>query len=194
MADNPFKRCACCKQELPRSAFPVKRANRDGLYSYCRKCNVEKIKQYQKSRPDWREYKKNYDKQRSDKIRDKISARGKEWYEQNRERAIERARKWRLKNPEARRAISKNYKHKRRSIESSGITGGELFAWTDKQQKVCYWCGTKCAKSFHIDHYVPLARGGLHELSNLVISCRSCNLRKNAKDPLDFAREIGRLL
>ena len=57
-----------------------------------------------------------------------------------------------------------------------------------------------CAKRFtkanpmQLDHIMPLALGGLHDDSNLQSLCAKCNQRKNAKDPLAFARENGRLL
>lgn len=82
----------------------------------------------------------------------------------------------------------------RRAVERSGLTGRELLAWKQTQAKVCHWCGKKCAKRFHVDHYIPLSKGGLHVVENLVIACMTCNLEKHAKDPFDFAREKGRLL
>ncbi|MFI8830536.1 HNH endonuclease [Streptomyces afghaniensis] len=42
----------------------------------------------------------------------------------------------------------------------------------------------------HVDHLVPLARGGAHSLSNLVPACQRCNTSKGAKDPYDFAGEL----
>lgn len=42
-------------------------------------------------------------------------------------------------------------------------------------------------KVFHIDHLTPISLGGTHDLSNLVLSCASCNLSKRravaANDP-----------
>lgn len=32
--------------------------------------------------------------------------------------------------------------------------------------------------SFHVEHVIPLCRGGTNELANLVLACPSCNLRK----------------
>lgn len=43
---------------------------------------------------------------------------------------------------------------------------------------ICYYCGSKCTDG-HVDHVIPLSRGGKDELSNLVWACPSCNLRKN---------------
>jgi 5-methylcytosine-specific restriction endonuclease McrA len=32
---------------------------------------------------------------------------------------------------------------------------------------------------FEVEHIVPVAQGGVHDLSNLCLSCRGCNLRKS---------------
>ena len=40
----------------------------------------------------------------------------------------------------------------------------------------CLSCGTEAQLT--VDHIVPVARGGGHELSNLQTLCRSCNSRK----------------
>lgn len=41
---------------------------------------------------------------------------------------------------------------------------------------------------FHLEHIVPISRGGTTELTNLAWACPGCNLRKsdrvNAKDPV----------
>jgi 5-methylcytosine-specific restriction endonuclease McrA len=109
------------------------------------------------------------------------------------DRLLSRAKRWAKNNPEKRAAVVRNYRDKRRAQEESGVSTAELAEWTQRQKKVCYWCGGKCAEDFHVDHYVPLSKGGPHELENLVIACAPCNLRKNAKDPLEFAQEVGRL-
>lgn len=124
---------------------------------------------------------------------DTIRTRAKAHYEANRERGLEQARQWVKANPEKRRAISHSYKARRRAQEAGGISSGALLAWTQGQPKVCYWCAAKCADDFHVDHYQPLARGGKHEADNLVIACGTCNRRKSARDPYEFAVQVGRL-
>lgn len=105
----------------------------------------------------------------------------------------ERARRWAKANPEKRRAISKAYSARRRAIEKGGDSTAAIYKWEQAAKKVCYWCGINCKKKYHVDHYVALARGGKHEVKNLVIACAPCNLKKNAKDPYDFAATMGRL-
>lgn len=116
-------------------------------------------------------------------LKHKMDPRNQEYYRKASE-------KWRTENTERRRSISQNYKHKRRAQEASGMSYSELHTWKKRQKKVCYWCGKKCATSFCVDHYIPLAKGGKHDVSNLVIACRSCNGRKSDKDPEVFRSQL----
>ncbi|MFM0141750.1 HNH endonuclease [Paraburkholderia sp. RL18-085-BIA-A] len=100
---------------------------------------------------------------------------------------------WRAENAGLMRIVKINYKARRRAQEATGDSAQDIAAWESAARKVCYWCSTKCADDYHIDHYQPLSKGGEHRVSNLVIACPTCNLRKNAKDPLEFAASVGRL-
>ena len=47
----------------------------------------------------------------------------------------------------------------------------------------CKHCGDKKGP-FHVDHVVPLAKGGIESITNLQILCETCNLKKGSKlDP-----------
>jgi len=78
-----------------------------------------------------------------------------------------------------------------RKNKLKAISPRKMKEWILKQEKVCYWCGVDCSDNFHIDHYYPLAKGGKHDVDNLVLSCPHCNLSKGAKLPDVFARERG---
>lgn len=90
---------------------------------------------------------------------------------------------------------NKNYKHSRRSrIKKGDVTNKQLLE-LQQSAKTCYWCNKSLKNTQkHIDHYVPFKKGGLHTLSNLVVSCSSCNLSKQAIDPIVFANSVGKLL
>lgn len=128
--------------------------------------------------------KRNVEKERQ-RIREK--------YARNKERYKEIVRAWQAKNSGKVLLYRKATFHNRRSRQEGGMSSAELSAWMKAQGKKCYWCGTRCAKSFHIDHYVPLVRGGAHVAENLVIACPACNMSKNARDPYEFAQHVGRL-
>ncbi len=55
----------------------------------------------------------------------------------------------------------------------------------------CYLCGKRIPLGDrHVDHIIPLSKGGAHTAGNLAIACSSCNIRKGAKMP----SEVGVLL
>ena len=56
----------------------------------------------------------------------------------------------------------------------------EVLQQITKYAGKCAYCGGPFE---HLDHFVPLSLGGTDEASNLLPSCASCNLRKNAKAP-----------
>lgn len=137
--------------------------------------------------------KKHYDKLYYRENKERIIERGRAYYEEHKEQQMRRAAEWQERNKDAVSLIKKSYKYRRRAKEQSGASASELRRWERQAKKVCYWCGADCKSGFHIDHYVPLSKGGRHEVDNLVIACMTCNVRKNAKDPYDFARQVGRL-
>lgn len=188
------KVCRVCKAEKPLSEFGIKRQRKDGLNCDCKQCNKERVAAYCAGRGDeWKVHKKAYDRQRIEADLPRFKAEWRERYEANKERHAEYAREWGARNPEKRRLIRQHYKHRRRATEREGISYSALEAWKKAQPKKCYWCGVDCKTAYVVDHYVPLARGGKHVESNLVIACRPCNAKKSARDPLVFAREVGRL-
>lgn len=104
----------------------------------------------------------------------------------------EQYRKHRLK----RIADSHNRRALVAKLQEAGeiITDQEIAAQYRKQEYKCYYCGVRVGwgsgvKS-HVDHYIPLSRGGRNLASNIVIACESCNLRKGAKLPCEFHSNI----
>lgn len=99
---------------------------------------------------------------------------------------------WKEKNIHRIREIKHNYKVKRRLVESKGALSinivGKLI---DTQNNKCFYCDSKL-ETYHIDHIIPLAKGGEHKDFNVVLSCPKCNLTKSSKDPIQFVEEIIR--
>lgn len=54
----------------------------------------------------------------------------------------------------------------------------------------CQYCGT-IDKDMTVDHIVPRSRGGRHEWTNVVASCKTCNHRKGSKSVLDARMELS---
>lgn len=52
----------------------------------------------------------------------------------------------------------------------------------------CQYCGKRPGPAeLNLDHVIPRSRGGIDSWENLVVSCRTCNLKKGKKTP----REAG---
>ena len=136
--------------------------------------------------------KKEYDKQYYKKNTERISRKLRTYYLANRQKVLSNVKRWREENPEKRATISNSYKARRRAQAGGSDATAEIHEWANNQDKVCYWCAADCEKSYHMDHYYPLSRGGKHTVENLVIACPTCNHRKHAKDPKEFAREVAR--
>lgn len=50
---------------------------------------------------------------------------------------------------------------------------------------VCHYCQITTGK-FHIDHMIPLSRGGTNTMDNLTVACQQCNLRKHTLTAAEF--------
>ena len=59
----------------------------------------------------------------------------------------------------------------------------------NKGKVSCHYCGlesTNARKDFHLDHIIPVTRGGTSEFNNLIPSCPKCNQEKTNYNPIDY--------
>jgi 5-methylcytosine-specific restriction endonuclease McrA len=103
----------------------------------------------------------------------------------------ETKKKYRLDHPDKMRANKHKYRARQQTAEGSNIPFDEKVQFK-RQKGKCYYCQCKLDK-YHIDHVIPLSRGGTDHPDNKVLACPSCNLKKNDKLPHEWAKG-GRLL
>lgn len=109
------------------------------------------------------------------------------------EKSRVRNRSWRARNPEKKRVI--HLRRRAKEYNAPGSHTAEDLIWIMTAQKGrCAYCRISLSGKYHADHIIALSKGGGNHRSNIQLTCKSCNLRKHAKDPIDFAREHGRLL
>lgn len=82
----------------------------------------------------------------------------------------------------------------RKSRKVGRLPRGTVKKIGDFQQWKCAICSVCVKDSFHVDHVFPLSKGGKHEPRNIQILCPTCNVRKNAKDQIEYMQSIGRLI
>lgn len=72
-----------------------------------------------------------------------------------------------------------------RAIDNGAVgdlTDAEWEAALDAFERSCAYCGVGDV-TLHIEHVVPISRGGATTKSNIVPACRSCNSHKHARTP-----------
>jgi hypothetical protein len=62
-----------------------------------------------------------------------------------------------------------------------------VIALIERDGPECAYCD-RVPINYHVDHFIPKAKGGPDRLSNLVLACPRCNLAKKDKWPADFLR------
>ena len=98
-------------------------------------------------------------------------------------------RKWRETNPSRLKAKD----HKRRALikgNGGSFTANELKALFEQQEGFCFYCGELLYSSFdkdvHVEHKIPISRGGSNNIDNIVLACAPCNYSKGMKTHEEF--------
>lgn len=118
-----------------------------------------------------------------------VAARRKAHYEANRERYAAWSKAWWKRNPDKARIY-----YTRRKARKNGAggyhTAEDVRNKYAAQNGRCYWCMEELDKSFHVDHIVPLAKGGSDNEANICCACPRCNLSKGDKMPWEFSDRL----
>ncbi len=182
--------------------------NRDKINAQIREWSYLNKEKKRASVLRWRKNNPDRVKANRDKTKVRNAERTRVWCEANRERAYSKAAECRRKNHEKYKALNRAWRkanpekisaliYKRR-LRMKGQLGDDfkkVCAWHQEWRKrklvSCYWCsGTIRGKDGHLDHIVPIAKGGKHESSNVCISCRFCNLSKKDRDLTNWNARI----
>jgi hypothetical protein len=99
------------------------------------------------------------------------------WYAENKERAKLNKQAYHARKPEVQYAN----KSRRRAIESNAESIGANIAMIKQIFLTAKRVGKCLGMSFHVDHIMPISRGGLHHENNLQVIPALINLRKHAK-------------
>lgn len=180
-------------------------AKKGKAYRDKNKCKIAKMdKMYQdKNKEKLSEYNKNYREKHIGKAleygakyrsenKDKLSKQQKKHYEENREIILQRQAKY--NKSEVGKIVKANVSNRRRSQKTNTADGSipiklsypltrELQDLLHKQNYQCNICGCDITNEKHLDHHIPLSRGGEHTLTNVVWLCPVCNIAKSNKVP-----------
>jgi len=208
------KYCSYCDTYKPAVEFYKQKSSPDGLQYRCKDCSVlarkkwaednnKSIRRYRDD--DYRKHadgykerahrwrKENHEKKKLvDKIwrtnnKEKKAAIDKKWRENNRDKEEHnrKSREYAKAHPDK----SRENVRRRRAIKCKapgrGVTASQEKDIIAQHSGICVYCGKK-ANKIELDHIVPLARGGAHDIDNIALSCDTCNRKKGAKSLLVF--------
>jgi len=161
------KTCLSCTAEKPFSGFYKNSVAVDGLRTTCKDCfNLVRKRHYQKNKQQ-------------------VAAYGKAYRLRNLEQIAIGQLSYRLRNPEK---VRQSIELRRARVKSASIYGVTVKDIKRIMKKPCTYCGKQ---SEHLDHVIPLSRGGLHGVGNLTASCAYCNRQKGNKFITEWKKVRG---
>lgn len=96
---------------------------------------------------------------------------------------------WWAKNKHRRKAYDVRRRAIRRAREAEAgfddaAVNALVASWKLAKTFTCYYCAERFStKRMHVDHVIPISRGGKHTSGNVCRSCDNCNHRKRDKLP-----------
>ena len=200
-----MKRCTKCGEWKPTTAeyYGRDRSKKDGLSSACKACRA---KYHEAKKEQVHDQQRLYRQKNGEKIRqqqrlyrqkngEKTRARIRRWREEHLDWVHERDRHYHQENLEERR--DNNRRRRAQKIDAPGTHTTEdierqIQSQTDSKGVLhCWWCGKPIEDQYHVDHRIPLSKGGNDDPGNLVIAHPKCNQSKHDKLPHEWN---GRLL
>lgn len=181
-SDNHCIQCHNENRNLRRAQSPVLRESISEYFSVYRVKNGDRLRGNDRDR-----YATNIERERNRTIR---------WREDNPERARLAVRRWKRDNPEKTRESEHRRRARQKDAKGSFVAADIKDILLRQKNRCAYWkvCGSAITEEWHLDHIVPLALGGSNERRNIQICCQTCNLKKGAKHPVEFARQYGLLI
>ena len=104
------------------------------------------------------------------------------YYAANREEALANAAAWRKANPEKMCDYSRARQARKRGAPVvEDIRRADIW---ERDGGICYLCGLPCdPDNWHLEHLIPLSRGGNHSADNVAASHPECNRAKGTRTP-----------
>lgn len=194
------KRCTRCGTTKVLGEFTKNRRASLGVNNWCKKCyaaysrhyydktrdrrkklarerRAENAEKYNARTREWREANPDYYRERYLANREKFMRVARTNYWKDPEKNVRMAVEWAKQNPGKVNAIQARRNAKKKNAPGRGVSGGQWMRTRRSTLGVCSYCSTPTDR-IEMDHIVPLAGGGAHDVSNLAPVCKTCNCSK----------------
>ena len=174
------------KDKLIECHLRYAQANKDKVAEYSRRYyqkNKEKIEKTKRkyelaNKEEIARKKREYEIANRDRFAERRSRSRQRRDQAHKVELVERGRRWRQENPDKVREYKRNRRARKRG-NGGRVTANEWESVLDRFNGKCAKCGS--AENIHMDHVVPLAKGGRHSVDNVQPLCATCNMRKHTK-------------
>lgn len=120
--------------------------------------------------------------------KEKVNESNRRWAKNNPEKVTDRRRRWQRSNPD-KVAVHQHRRRVARANAAGSFTAAEWKALVEHYDHKCLCCG-RSDIPMHVDHVIPLSKGGSNNIDNLQPLCKSCNSRKRDKT-IDYRPNKG---
>ena len=212
-----MKTCTHCKLTKPMDEFHVQLLLYGGRRNQCKTCSdavrrirrakpekrraeLDRDNQRRRESADYRERHRLHEKERREADPEAFHAYRRDYYarklksnrvllteEEKRANARAALRRHWQNNRQQYRTRTLNYIARKRNALGTH-TAADVAFMVEYQQFRCFWCSDDISGGHHVDHIIPLSKGGTNGPENLVASCDPCNRSKGAKLPKEFLR------
>lgn len=164
-----LKQCSIktgCSQYKLLTEFNKQKSTKDGYATICKECNKLRYEKWKNSQT-----KENYNKRQQEST--------KVWYIKNREKDLKYQKQWRIRNKD--KCYSNNALYRQRKYSNY-----ETLSSKDKYLIECVYAFARfktlhTGVQQHVDHIIPISKGGKHHPSNLQIITALENFKKKDK-------------
>ena len=161
----------------------------------------ERAEQWRKDNPgrhDSAFFKVYYERDKS-----KRTAQAKAWAEANPEKIKQIKRDYITRNPQRRKESANAYgrsqkggsarRNRRARVRAAEgtHTAEDIALLYQEQEGRCGYCGITLYDDYHVDHMIPIVRGGSNGPENLLVTCMLCNSSKCDKTPEEWEAVRG---
>ncbi len=191
--DNKTKRCSCCGEWKQFDSFATSKGDKASkqeiaLQAYCSSCSLKKSAEWAARNKDAkRRHRRESDARNAEKLKVVRANRSNE----QREARNKNHRQWRKANMDKVLMWNRLRRYKERAAGDMPhrFDIGRLLCDQDAH---CTYCKELLVGEYHIDHKIPVSRGGLNEIENLQILCPTCNMKKGAMTHDEYAEKLNR--
>jgi len=178
------KHCPRCQQTKLRAEFYRASRRADGLQGLCKVCtNQAKNESIQRKLDYYREMGRRHAKARRERSPEQIKTEKRRDYEKHKDRYTRSRAAWFAAHPGERERLHRLANDRRRAREVGAYVEDvhRIVVWEHDGGR-CYLCGDEVSfYAMHVDHVIPISKGGLHSYENVRATHADCNQYKAAR-------------